>query len=185
MRGDDMTETAAKRRFARRVVLVGAAQAAGISLLGWRLFNLQVVEEGRYAPLADENRINLQVIAPKRGRILDRRGRVLADSDEIFRATLTPALAGDTVGVLSLFRRIVPLTADELEKVVKRSKKQSRNLPVVIAADLSFDDVAKINLYAPQLPGIRTEVAWRRKYRQGASVGHISCRSRNGFCCPC
>jgi penicillin-binding protein 2 len=169
----DPDEAAAKKRFSRRVFVVGSAQTAAFGLLGWRLFNLQVLEEGRYAPLADENRVNLQVLAPKRGRVLDRRGVILADNEESFRATLTPALAGDVGGVLALFRRIVPLTPDEAEKIARRAKRQSRSIAVVIASDLTFDQVAQINLFAPQLPGVRTEIAWKRRYRQGPASGHV------------
>ena len=170
----DNDERSAKASFSRRAILVGGAQAAGFGLLGWRLFNLQVLEQGRYAPLADENRINLQVITPKRGRILDSAGNILADNDDVFRATLTPALAGDVTAILAIFRRIVPMTPEEIEKIARRTKKQSRNVATVIATDLTFEQVAKINLFAPQLPGVRTEIAWRRRYRQGAAVGHIT-----------
>ncbi len=169
----DPDEAAAKKRFSRRVFVVGSAQTAAFGLLGWRLFDLQVLEEGRYAPLADENRVNLQVLAPKRGRVLDRRGVVLADNEETFRATLTPAMAGDVAGVLALFRRIVPLTPDEAEKIARRAKRQSRSIAVVIASDLTFDQVAQINLFAPQLPGVRTEITWKRRYRQGPAAGHV------------
>ena len=170
----DSDERSAKSRFSRRVFLLGGAQAAGFGVLGWRLFQLQVLEEGHYAPLADENRINLQILPPKRGRILDRNGLVLADSDEIFRATLTPSLAGDVKAVLGIFQRIVPLTGDDLEKLARRIKKLSRTGTLVLATDLSFDQVAQINVFASQLPGIRTDVTWRRRYAQGAAVGHIT-----------
>jgi penicillin-binding protein 2 len=169
----DNEEGTAKSTFTRRTMLVGGVQAAAFSLLGWRLFKLQVVDQGKYVPLAEENRINLQILAPKRGRILDRRGTVLADNEEMFRATLTPALAGDVPTVLALFRRIVPITADEAEKVAKRAKKQSRNTAIIIATDLTFEQVAQINLYAPHLPGVRTEIFWRRRYRQGPAAGHV------------
>ncbi|MGL4395656.1 MAG: penicillin-binding protein 2 [Hyphomicrobium sp.] len=169
----DDEEQTAKRRFSRRAIVVGGAQTAGVGLLGWRLFQLQVVEEGRYAPLAEENRINIQVIAPKRGRIFDRRGAVLADNEETFRATVTPSLAGDVAGVLNRFRLIHPMSQDDIEKLAKRAKKQSRNAPLIIANDLNFEQVAKINMLAPHLPGVRTEVAWRRKYPHGSAVGHV------------
>ncbi len=169
----DNEEGSAKRTFTRRTMLVGGVQAAAFSLLGWRLFKLQVVDQGKYVPLAEENRINLQILAPKRGRILDRRGIVLAENEEIFRASLTPALAGDVPTVLALFRRIVPITADEAEKFARRAKKQSRNTAIIIATDLTFEQVAQINLYAPHLPGVRTEISWRRRYRQGPAAGHV------------
>ena len=110
---------------------------------------------------------------PKRGRIFDRSGSVLADNEETFRVTLTPALAGDVRRVLASFRRLVPLRQDEIEQIAKRAKKQSRNTPITIVSDITFDQLARINLFAPQLPGIRTEVAWKRRYKTGIASGHI------------
>lgn len=169
----DGEEREARGRFSRRALLLGGAQTLGFGALGWRLFQLQVLDERRYDPLADDNRISLQILAPKRGRIFDRRGVVLADNDETFRVTLTPALAGDVRRVLASFRRLIPLRQDEIEAIAKRAKKQSRNTPIPIATDISFDQLARINLFAPQLPGIRTEVAWKRRYKSGAASGHI------------
>lgn len=169
----DNEEREARRTFSRRALIMGGAQAAGFGVLGWRVFQLQVLDEGRYAPLADENRTALQIMIPKRGRILDRSGGILADNEETFRVTLTPALAGDVSKVLTNFRRLIPLRQDEIETIVRRTKKQSRNTPVTIASDITFDQLARINLFAPQLPGVRTEVAWKRRSRGGLAMGHL------------
>lgn len=169
----DNEERQARRAFTRRAILIGGGQLLGFSALAWRLFQLQVLDEGRYDPLADENRTSLQVLIPKRGRILDRNGAVLADSEETFRVTLTPALAGDVASVLEEFRRFVPLRQDEVEQIARRAKRQSRNMPITIASDIPFDMLARINLFAPYLPGIRTEVAWRRRCRAGLAAGHV------------
>lgn len=169
----DNEERQARHAFTRRAILMGGGQLLGFSALAWRLFQLQVLDEGRYDPLADENRTSLQVLIPKRGRILDRNGAVLADSEETFRVTLTPALAGDVASVLEEFRRFVPLRQDEVEQIARRAKRQSRNMPITIASDIPFDMLARINLFAPYLPGIRTEVAWRRRCRAGLAAGHV------------
>ena len=73
-----------QRAFTRRALLLGGAQAAGFGLLGARLYQLQVMEGGLYAPLADRNRLSEYALAPLRGRILDSKGRVLADTVESF-----------------------------------------------------------------------------------------------------
>lgn len=169
----DSEEREAKRKFSRRALLVGGGQMLGFGALAWRLFQLQVLEEGRYDPLADENRTSLQVVLPKRGRIFDRKGLILADNEETFRVTITPALAGDIPSVLQQLRRLIPVRQDDLEAIAKRAKKQSRNTPISIASDLTFEQVAQVSLFAPHLPGIRTEVVWKRKYRQGPAVGHL------------
>lgn len=168
--GDDPRQ---RSRFSRRALLLGAAQTAAFGALGTRLFQLQVMEEMRYAPLAEVNRINIQPLAPARGRIVDRFGEPLASNIEGYRVMLMPSLAHDASAVLVRLARLVPLSADEQEKIVVRAKRQPPNLPIVVLNDLTWEQVAEINLLAPQLPGLQTEIAGRRQYFRGHTVGHI------------
>jgi len=48
--------------------------------------------------LADENRINLRLLAPPRGRIYDRFGVALADNKHNYRVVVVPEQAGDLEG---------------------------------------------------------------------------------------
>ena len=173
MFGHEEDDTRQRLRFSRRAMLLGLGQAGAFGLIGARLFNLQVVEGARYVPLAEENRISVQVLAPMRGRILDRAGEVLASNRDGWRAVLTPALAGDVRAVLAIFARLVPLSPEEQERIAQRARRQSANLPVQIASDLTFEQIAQINLFAPQLPGVRTEPESRRQYFHGQTMGHI------------
>ena len=173
MFGRDSDDLDQRQRFMRRAVLIGAAQLGAFGIIGARLFRLQVLEGERYAPLADENRISVKALAPARGRILDRQGEVLAANRETSRAVVIPALAGDLGAVLTLFHRIVPVSAEERERVLQRAQRQSPNLPILIAGELDFEQIAKINLFAPQLPGVRTEVERRRLYFHGRHMGHV------------
>ena len=45
---------------------------------------------------------------------------------------------------------------------------------LTLASDLTFDQVASINLLAPQLPGVETETAYSRRYDHGEQTGHIT-----------
>ena len=158
---------------ARRAVLLGLGQAAVLGALATRLYQLQVTEAARYAPLADDNRINTLALAPMRGRILDRFGTLLAGNDEAFRVTLVPALASDLPASLERLAQIVPLPPEEQAKVLARARKQAPNLPIVVALDLSWEQVARVNLHAPELPGIEAETYGRRRYIHGTTVGHV------------
>ena len=76
------------RRFARRALLLGGAQLAVFGGLAARLWQLQVEDGARYALLAEANRANERLLAPPRGRVLDRHGRLLAGNLPTFRLRL-------------------------------------------------------------------------------------------------
>ena len=70
-------------------------------VLGARMWYLQVAEAARYRTLADDNRISLRLLAPPRGRIFDRDGRVLALNRENYRLLVVPEQATDLQQVLT------------------------------------------------------------------------------------
>ncbi|MBA2127368.1 penicillin-binding protein 2 [Hyphomicrobium methylovorum] len=168
------TRSSDQTRFTRRSLLFGGVQAAGFALIGWRLFQLQVIERDRYGPLADENRINVLILPPRRGRLLDRFGRPIADNEDLFRATVTPALVKNLPAVLARLKEILPLTDEGIATIIARSKKRARNVPTVVASDLSFEQIARLNLFAPSLPGVGTETSWRRRYHGADAISHVA-----------
>lgn len=173
MASGEQDETERRRRFSRRAALLGLAHAGAFSLIGTRLFKLQVVDGPRFALLAEENRVSIRALPPVRGRILDRYGEVLASNKEGYRAEITPALAGDVRKVVAGLARILDLDEAEQARLVARARRQPRNLPLMVASDLSFEQIARINLMAPHLPGVTTEADTRRRYFHGATVGHV------------
>ena len=72
--------------FTRRALLLGAGQLTVFGALSARLYQVQVVEGQRYATLAESNRISSRLIAPPRGRILDRFGTVIGGNKLNWRA---------------------------------------------------------------------------------------------------
>src|SRR3546814_14910907 len=81
-------DTDLQRVFTRRALLLGTAQIALFGLLAGRLYYLQVVESDKYALLADENRISMRLLSPRRGRILDRWGTELATNRRNYRVMI-------------------------------------------------------------------------------------------------
>lgn len=173
MFGSSLDDDEQRRQFSRRALLLGGAQMAAFGAVTAKLYDLQVQQSGRYAPLADENRINIQLIAPIRGRIFDRFGRLLAGNREGFRVVLVPSLAGNVRPVLERLSRLVPISAEEQERLVVRARRQQPNVPLIVSGELSFEQIAAIGLQAPHLPGIRIEAAAARVYHDGDVVGHV------------
>ncbi|MEL6299152.1 MAG: penicillin-binding protein 2 [Pseudomonadota bacterium] len=170
---NQLDERGARALFSRRAAVVTGLQAIGFSVLAGRLYQLQVMEENRFAPLADTNRITTSALAPIRGIIYDRAGRVLADNIENFRVVVVPSLAGDIGNVLSKLAQVMDLDLPTRQELIARSRRQSPNAPLVVADNLSFETIARVNVLAPQLPGIETVLIGQRRYFQGRELGLI------------
>ncbi|MCB1548115.1 MAG: penicillin-binding protein 2 [Hyphomicrobiaceae bacterium] len=162
------------RSFTRRALLLGGVQLGLLGLLGERLYRVQVTKDAHFGALADRNRVFGRLLVPARGRILDRRGKVLADNVEGYQAIVVPDLAGDLHEVIEAFGMLVRLPLDERRQILRRARRQPRALPLVLARDLTWQQVARINMAAPQLPGVSTEIVSRRRYVQGSLTGHVT-----------
>jgi len=158
--------------FNRRALLLGGGQAALFSALAARLYQLQVIEADRYAMLADENRINLRLLPPPRGRILDRDGEVLAVNRQNYRAVIVRERAPDLAATLGAFASIVPLTAAERDRVLRMLARKRPFVPVIIKENLSWEEVSRIAVNAPDLPGVTIEMGQSRHYPHGIAVAH-------------
>lgn len=163
-----------KASFSRRALLVGGVQVAGFGLVAGRLYQLQVLEGQYYAPLAENNRISMQLLPPVRGRILDRNGVVLAKNEEQFSLSIIPALTGDLSETLKHIAEIIPLPDEKQKELLEKAKQQGRNRALIAAENLSFRQVAAINVLAPQMPGVETQTTYQRHYTGGKSMAHIT-----------
>ena len=78
------------KSFSRRVALLAGGQALLFSALAGRMYYLQVVESDRYRLMAEQNRVNLRLLPPLRGKILDRFGQPIAVNDPNYRVVVVP-----------------------------------------------------------------------------------------------
>jgi penicillin-binding protein 2 len=159
--------------FTRRALITMGAQVAMLSGLGVRLWQVQVANGARYATLAEENRVSARLIAPPRGRILDRFGEVLAGSRLNWRALLIAEQTADVSGTLDTFSRIVPLADHERTRIEREVQRHRRFIPVMVREFLTWDDMAAIEVNAPDLPGILVDVGTTRMYPFGEQLAHV------------
>jgi penicillin-binding protein 2 len=172
-RGIQPTDSDRQGQFSRRALLLGGGQAMLFGALAGRLYYLQVIEGDRYALLAEENRINVQLIQPRRGRIVDRFGVTLADNEQSYRVLLTAEQAADVDAVLAEVARIVGLNDDDLDRVRDDVRRQKNFVPVAVAEYLQWEDVAQIEVRRPDLPGISIDVGDRRFYPEANAAAHV------------
>ncbi|WP_120005736.1 penicillin-binding protein 2 [Teichococcus vastitatis] len=159
--------------FTRRALLLGAGQLGLFGFLGYRLQKLQLQEGERYATLAEENRVSTRLLAPPRGRILDRAGRVVSANDLNWRVLLTAEQAEDVGATLDTFSHLVPLTEAERARIAREIRRRRRFVPVVVREFLSWEEMARIEVNAPDLPGISVDVGTTRAYAYAEHLAHV------------
>ena len=159
--------------FTRRALVLGGAQAVLMTALAGRLYQLQVVETDRFATMAEENRINMRLLAPSRGQIFDRSGVPLAVNRNNFRAMATSDRGRGADLLVERLDQIFSL--GEAEKVrLLRELRRSRNAqPIVVRENLGWEEVARLEFNAPDLPGVFIDLGQSRDYPEGDLMSHI------------
>jgi penicillin-binding protein 2 len=159
--------------FTRRALLLLGGQLAVLGTLGARLYQVQVREGARYTTLADENRISARMIAPPRGRILDRFGAVIAGSSTNWRAVLVAEQADNVPATLDAFSALLPLSEYERARIDRELHRRRKFIPVLIKEFLTWDEMAAIEVNAPNLPGIAVDAGTSRNYPYGPKLAHV------------
>ena len=166
-------DTERHKLFTRRALFLAGGKASLMAALIGRMYYLQVVEADKYRTLAEENRINLRLLAPRRGRIIDRFGVPIADNEQNYRVLL---ISENTRGIeytLDVLSQIIPISSAQRRRTIKDIKRNRSFVPVTIRKNLGWQEVSRIEVNAPDLPGIFIDVGQSRSYSYGADTAHI------------
>lgn len=161
------------KMFNRRAMILGGAQGLLVSALIGRMYYLQVIEADRYRTLAEDNRINIQLLPPPRGRILDRFGEPLAINKQQFRVLVVPERATKLSNTLDHLAKIVELSDHDRERIKKEVGRKRGFVPVTIRENLTWDEMARIQVNAPDLPGVIIDEGLTRYYPQHENAAHL------------
>ena len=162
------------RRISRRALILGGVQVAAMGALALRMRTMQVEQSDQFRLLAEENRINIRLIPPVRGLILDRNGEVIAGNEQNHRVVIVREDAGDVEAVLHRLALLIGLSAEDVGRALEAVMRHRPFVPVTVAERLSWEAVSKVGLNAPALPGVFPEVGVSRVYPLGADFAHVA-----------
>ena len=160
--------------FTRRALLMMGGQTALFGVLGAKLYQVQIGEGARYATMAEDNRISARLMAPPRGRILDRHGVVVAGNRSNWRALLIAEQTANPAATLEAFSSILPLADHERARIEREVARRRRFIPILLREFLSWEDMARLEVNAPDLPGILVDVGTTRHYPYSEHLAHIA-----------
>ena len=161
------------KQFNRRTVILAGGKLALLSALVGRMYYLQVVESKRYQTLADQNRINLRLLPPPRGRIVDRYGTPIAVNQKNYRVVLNLETTMDVEDTLRALGSIIKISEGERRRIMRDIRRKPSFVPVTVRENLNWDKLARIEVNAPDLPGVEIDEGQSRHYPFGMDTAHV------------
>src|SRR5580693_5120082 len=120
--------------FTRRTLMMSGAIGSVMAVLAGRLYQLQILEGDEYMTRAEDNSVNQRLIAPLRGRIIDRFGVELANNRQNYRVLLIPEQAAQGVdAALDTIGRIIALSPHDRDRIRRDIAANKRFVPVTVA----------------------------------------------------
>lgn len=162
-----------RQMFTRRALLLGGLQLGAGGLLLGRMAWLALAENERYALAAESNRINIRLIPPRRGWIVDANGEPLAINRPAYAVELIPSLAGDVPAALERLSAILPLDAEDRERLAEEAARLPPSGVLFVATDIGWDAFAALNVQFADMPGLQPVRTYVRSYPAGEAFGHV------------
>lgn len=159
--------------FSRRMVVLGGAQAAIGGLLIGRMGWLAIAQNEHYQLLSESNRVQLIVVPPRRGWIVDRTGKPIAINRSDFRVDLVPDQLVNVSHTLAVLAELLSLGPDEIDRITKEIAAAKGFQPVQVAENVPYERYAGVTVRLPELPGVQPMRGFSRFYPDGAAVGHL------------
>jgi len=147
-----------------------------IAILVSRLIYLQVITGDKMRRYSEENRIKKVEIPAPRGMVFDRNRQLLLDNRPAFDLEITPQYlkeSGVRDQVLTRLSLLIEMPISHIENILKKFERQPSFLPVKIKTDLTRDEVAKLETWKLDMPGVSVEMEIKRTNLFGDIAAHL------------
>ncbi len=167
-------KAAETRLFRSRAITLAVFILLMISVLVWRMTYLQITLHDKYKDLSENNRIQLQPIAPNRGLIYDRNGVLLAENVPSYSLVLVPERVTDMDKTIEFLDTLIGVSERDREQFDKRKTLRRRPFePIVLRHKLTEEEIAQVMVNRMYLPGVDVEAQLVRHYPLGESFAHV------------
>ncbi|HYD33701.1 MAG TPA: penicillin-binding protein 2 [Methylophilaceae bacterium] len=159
--------------FRIRLAFAAVVVLACFSILGTRLFYLQVVKYDHYQTMAENNRISVVPIVPNRGLILDRNGVVLAHNFFAYTLELTPGKIEDVEATIDEIGKLVEVSSLD-RKRFKKLRAQSHSFESIpLRTHLNEVEAARFAVNRYRFPGVEIRSRLFRHYPERSLGSHV------------
>jgi penicillin-binding protein 2 len=156
----------------RLSIALGIVLACFLLLLG-RLWDLQILDGAEMREASKSNRIRIHRVQATRGTVIDRHGRILADSRPSFQAVLVPEDSPDVELTVENLAQFLDQGAAEMHELLRRAHARPPFEEITVKHDLSWNEVVAIETHQLDLPGVSLHITPRRSYPHGTELAHL------------
>lgn len=161
-----------RRLFVRRIMLAASISVLLLGVVVVRLIQLQVFDHEVFAEKAQGNRVRIEPVAPIRGLIFDRKGRVVAENLPAYQLQLVPEQVDDIDDTLTRLATLELIETDDIERIKALSRSGPRFRPVTLKLRLTEEEIANFAIQRPRFPGVDFQPRLVRHYPDGNAVAH-------------
>ncbi|MFL5815362.1 MAG: penicillin-binding protein 2 [Bdellovibrionia bacterium] len=164
------------REFQDRFKYLYVAVFIGLGLLLSRLVYLQILQGDRMRQYSEDNRIKRVKIDAPRGMIFDRTRKMLIDNRPAFDLEVVPQYLKEskqTAQVVTQLSKLVNMPEKDIYRILDKAKGQPTFMPVKIKTDLSRDEVAAVESWKIDMPGVEVRTEIKRTNIYGDIASHL------------
>ncbi len=146
-----------------------------LTLLGVRLYYLQIVKGEYYSERAESQRIRLIPIPAPRGAIFDRNGKLLVDSRPTYNVTLSnePIKKVDVGERVDVYAQGLQVDRQFVIERLNFIKKQPEFETLVLKENASIQDITWVKSHELEYPELRIEIQPQRFYPLGTVLAQV------------
>ncbi|MBA3865726.1 MAG: penicillin-binding protein 2 [Solirubrobacterales bacterium] len=164
-------------RLSLRIAVVGGVAVALFAILAFRLWNLQVLDGGKYLAEAQNNRTREYKVVAPRGDILARNGEVLVDNRTSLALVLTmdklPADPAKQKAELTEVGELVHMSPKKVRRTIREQEEVAAGAPITLRRDIGSDVVFYIEENQRRFPGVTVQRVFVRAYPDGTRAAHV------------
>ncbi|WP_265562502.1 penicillin-binding protein 2 [Sphingomicrobium arenosum] len=169
------TEAQRDDAFGRRSLLIGGIQTLFGGALIARLGYLSISQNQYYQTMAEDNRVQMIIVPPRRGWIIDRNGKPIAINRSDFRVDMVADQVpeGRLEVTLKQAASLLDLDSEQVDRISSELTTKSGYQPVQLAENVPYENYAAVTVRLPDLEGVLPQRGFSRYYPAGSAVGHL------------
>ena len=159
--------------FNRRTFVLFLLKLSLFTTVGWRLYNIQILDASKYKTLSKKNQIDLEIIFPIRGKIFDRNNVLIAKNEKVYDLYLIPENTKSINNTLNSLSKFIDIDFAKRRKVIELTNKVKKFEKIKIFENISWSTLEKIETNKYNLEGIFIAEDYLRVYPYKDIFSHL------------